>query len=131
MDRDEELRVLTVEWNDAWNTRDAGKLAAFFSEAGTYYEPALGSDPVPGADGIMKAAEKTWADWPQAKFEAQTIIVDPPRVVLEWSSTAEHKSGKQIKLQGVDLLEWDGKKVASCRCYFDVHSRKVALGEGS
>jgi uncharacterized protein (TIGR02246 family) len=129
MDRDEELRLLTVQWNDAWNSRDSSKLVDLFSDSGTYYEPALGSDPVPGRAGIVDAAKKTWADWPKAKFEAQTIIVDPPRVVLEWSSTAEHKSGKQVRLQGVDLLEWDGKKVAACRCYFDVHSRNQQLGQ--
>ena len=129
MDRDEELRLLTVEWNNAWNSRDTNKLAEFFSDSGTYYEPALGSDPVPGRDGISRAAEKTWEDWPKAKFEAQTILVDPPRVVLEWSSTAEHKSGTQVKLQGIDLLEWDGNKVAACRCYYDVHQRNVVLGK--
>jgi ketosteroid isomerase-like protein len=30
--RNDELRALTSAWNDAWNSRDASKLAGFFAD---------------------------------------------------------------------------------------------------
>lgn len=122
------VRAIARAWNDAWNGKDAAVLAAFFGEGATYYEPGLGSGPVPAAEGIKSAAEKTWAEWPGAAFDAVSVIVDGSRVAVEWRSSATHKSGAALTLEGVDILELDGDKIASCRVYYDIHSRKSALG---
>ena len=128
MSRNDELRALITAWNDAWNSKDASTLTAFFAEGGTYYEPDF-PEPADGASGIAAAAEKTWADWPDATFEEVSVTVEDPRVVLEWRSTATHRSGKTLNLEGVDVLEWQGDKLASARVYYDVHVRKTSLGE--
>ena len=128
MSRTDELRALTTAWNDAWNSKDASKLAAFFAEGATYYEPDF-AEPQDGASGIAAVAEKTWADWPEASFEVVSVTVEDPRVVLEWRSSAKHKSGKTLNLEGVDVLEWKGDKLAAVRVYYDVHARVTALGD--
>jgi hypothetical protein len=128
MNRSEELRRLTLSWNDAWNSGEAGKLQAFFLPGSTYYDPTLSAEPTAGAEGIRLCAQKTWEDWPGAHFEAVSIIVEPPRVALEWRSTATHRSGAVLRLEGVDLLEWEGSGLRSARTYFDVSIRKAALG---
>ena len=128
MSRNDELRTLTTAWNDAWNSRDTSKLAGFFAEGATYYEPDF-AEAKDGASGIGAVAEKTWADWPEASFEEVSVTVEDPRVVLEWRSTATHSSGKTVNLEGVDVLEWDGDKLKSARVYYDVHARVTALGE--
>lgn len=127
MSRNDELRALTTAWNDAWNSKDASTLAAFFADGATYYEPDL-AEPQDGASGIGAVAEKTWAEWPTASFEEVSMTVEDPRVVLEWRSTATHKSGKTLNLEGVDVLEWSGDKLSSARVYYDVHARVTALG---
>src|SRR5690606_22530452 len=109
-------------------SRDPEKLAAFFEEGATYYEPSLGADPVPGKQGVREAATKTWNDWPEASFETVSVTVEAPRVVLEWRSTATHRSGVDVQLAGVELLEWNGDKLASARVYYDEHSRRQKLG---
>ena len=129
MSRSETLQSLTSAWNAAWNSRDPSQLAAFFAAGGTYYEPSLSGGPVNGADGIGAIARQTWADWPEAQFEEVSITAADPRVVLEWRSTATHSSGKVLNLEGVDVLEWSGDKLVAVRVYYDVHCRKVALGE--
>lgn len=123
----DKLRELATAWNDAWNGGDASRLAGFFAEGASYYEPGLRSGPVPAAEGIVASAEKTWADWPGASFEAVSILVDGDKIAVEWRSSATHKSGTALTLEGVDILEVDGDKITSCRVYFDVHARKAAL----
>jgi ketosteroid isomerase-like protein len=123
-----DTRALTNAWNDAWNSREADKLADFFAEGSTYYEPGLGSDPIDGAAGIREAAEKTWQEWPEATFEAVSITVEGTRTVIEWRSNATHRSGAAVRLEGVDVLEWDGDKLESARVYYDEHSRRQQVG---
>ena len=129
MSRKQELEALTTRWNEAWNSRDPEKLAAFFAADATYYEPNLPSGPVDGKAGIRAAARETWDSWPGARFEIVSMTVDDPRVALEWRSTATHKSGAVVELQGVDVLEWRGDRLTAARVYYDEHSRKVALGQ--
>lgn len=129
MSRTEQLRQLAITWNDAWNSRDPARLEAFFTPDGTYYDPDLPAGAIAGKQGIRQVAQKTWADWPQASFEALTITVEDPRVVLEWRSTAKHRSGVELQLEGVDLLVWEGDKVSAARSYYDVHSRAKALAQ--
>ncbi len=127
MSREDDLRRLVQQWNDAWNSRDAGQLARFFCDDATYYEPGLASGPIAGADGVRAAAEKTWADWPGATFEAVSVTVDGDRAVLEWRSSATHRSGKTVTLEGVDVLEWEGDRLRTARIYYDEHSRRTQI----
>jgi ketosteroid isomerase-like protein len=129
MTRIAELRELAAAWNAAWNGRDPDTLAAFFTEDATYYEPGLESGPVLAHAGIKGAASKTWQDWPGATFQTVSLTIEGSRVALEWRSSATHRSGAEVTLEGVDILEWDGDKVTSARVYYDEHSRKLALGQ--
>jgi ketosteroid isomerase-like protein len=116
--RTDQLRRLGLSWNEAWNSRDVSRLTRFFAPRSTYYEPSL-SGPMPGAEGVTASAEKTWDDWPRAVFSAVTVTVEDPRVVVEWRTSAAHKSGLQHLLEGVDILEVDGDLVTACRVYYD------------
>ena len=129
MSRYDEIRALTDAWNTAWNSRNASELASFFAAEGTYYEPDLNSGPVAGPTGVSAAATKTWADWPSAEFSIVSMTIDGSRVVLEWRSTATHRTGKAVNLEGVDILEWQGSKIVSARVYYDEHSRQRQLTE--
>ncbi len=126
MSRAEQLRALAAQWNDAWNSRDAAKLSAFFADDGTYYEPSM-SEPGPGKAAVAKSATSTWADWPSATFETVSVTVDGDRVALEWKSSATHTSGTDVNLEGVDILEFSGEKIAIARVYYDRHSRYQAI----
>jgi len=123
----DKLREIAAAWNDAWNGRDADVLAAFFADGATYYEPGLPSGPVAAASGIKVSAIKTWEDWPEVSFEAVSILVDGSTIAVEWKSSATHKSGRALTLEGVDILELKDDKIVSCRVYFDIHARKLAL----
>jgi len=117
-ERTDQLRRLGLAWNEAWNSRDVSRLTRFFAPRSTFYEPSL-AGPMPGIDGVTASAEKTWADWPRAVFAAITITVEEPRVIIEWRTSAAHRTGLQHLLEGVDILEFDGDLVASCRVYYD------------
>lgn len=117
-ERIDQLRRLGLAWNEAWNSRDVSRLTRFFAPSSTFYEPSL-SGPMPGVEGVTASAEKTWGDWPRAVFAAVTITVEDPRVVIEWRTSAAHRTGLQHLLEGVDILELEGDLVASCRVYYD------------
>ena len=132
-ERTDQLRRLGLAWNEAWNSRDVSRLTRFFAPRSTFYEPSL-AGPMPGAEGVTASAEKTWADWPRAVFAAVTITVEEPRVIIEWRTSAAHRTGLQHLLEGVDILELDGDLVASCRVYYDTRVEappvKRAAGAG-
>lgn len=117
-DPTDQLRRLAMAWNEAWNSRDVARLTRFFAARSTFYEPSL-SGPMPGAEGVTASAAKTWGDWPRAVFHPVSITIEPPRVVIEWRTSAAHRTGLQHLLEGVDILEVEGELVTSCRVYYD------------
>jgi ketosteroid isomerase-like protein len=125
--RVEELRRLALAWNDAWNGGDVARLTAFFAPDSTFYEPNL-SAPMPGVEGVKASAEKTWADWPGAVFDAVTITIEESRVVVEWRTSAVHRSGLEHLLEGVDVLEVEGDRVTACRIYYDTRVQRAPGG---
>ena len=131
MNRIDEIRRLSMKWNDAWNSGQAEQLEAFFLPGSTYYDPTFPDGPAPGREGVRACALKTWADWPRVNFEAVSIIVEGEHAALEWRTTAQHRSGVAIRLEGVDLLEWEGQGLRWARTYFDVSLRRAALGEAA
>lgn len=118
MTRADQLRRLALAWNEAWNSRDVGQLVRFFATKSTFYEPNL-SGPVTGPDGIRASAVTTWSEWPRCVFDALSITIEDPRVVIEWRTIAPHKSGLEHLLEGVDILEFAGEQITSCRIYYD------------
>lgn len=121
MVRTEELRHLAVAWNEAWNSRDPAQLVRFFAPVSTFYEPSLEA-PMNGPEGVAASAAKTWSEWPRAVFETVSITVEDARVVVEWRTTANHKTGLAHVLEGVDILELEGDLIVSCRCYHDTRT---------
>lgn len=117
-ERTDQLRRLGLSWNEAWNSRDVSRLTGFFAPRSTFYEPSL-AGPMPGPEGVAASAEKTWSDWPRAVFQPITITVEEPRVIIEWRTSAAHRTGLQHLLEGVDILELDGDLVTACRVYYD------------
>jgi hypothetical protein len=129
MSRYDEVKELAMAWNRAWNSRDPKELAAFFGPDSTYYEPDLNTGPVPGAQGVVASAVNTWKDWPEAEFSTVSLTIEASRVVLEWQSSATHRTGKVVQLEGVDILQWAGDKLVSARVYYDEHSRRKQLAD--
>ena len=124
MSRAEELRRLGLAWNQAWNSRDPEQLVRFFAHESTFYEPSLPA-PTSGREGVAASATRTWSEWPGAVFEAVSVTVEDPRVVVEWRTSATHRTGLQHLLEGIDVLELDGDRVVACRTYYDTHTRTV------
>ncbi|HTE50124.1 MAG TPA: nuclear transport factor 2 family protein [Kofleriaceae bacterium] len=117
----EELRRLALEWNRAWNSRDPSRLARFFAPGSTFSEPSL-AGPMDGAEGVAASATKTWSEWPRAVFESVSVTVEGARVVIEWRTSATHKTGLEHVLEGVDVLEVSQGLVTSCRSYYDTRT---------
>jgi hypothetical protein len=131
MTRADDLRQLALAWNEAWNSRDVSRLTRFFASRSTFYEPSL-SGPMGGVDGVSASAAKTWADWPRAVFDTVSVTVEEPRVIIEWRTSAAHKSGLEHLLEGVDILELDDDElIVACRIYYDMRVEKPRQRRGT
>jgi hypothetical protein len=128
--RADELRRLALRWNEAWNGRDVARLAAFFAPESTFYEPGL-AGPMPGAEGVAASAAVTFSEWPGAVFEAVSVTVEESRVVVEWRTSAVHRTGLEHLLEGVDILELEGDLVRACRIYHDTRARRSPRAGGT
>lgn len=116
--KEQATRTTIEKFNDAFNRHDADAVAALLTED-TVFE-----DTSPAPDGrrlVGKAAvEEFWRQWfprnPDARFEAEEIIVSGDRAVVLW---VYHKvrNGEPWHLRGVDVFTVRDGKVAAKLAY--------------
>jgi ketosteroid isomerase-like protein len=115
---DETTRMVINRFNDAFNRHDSDGVASLLTED-TVFE-----DTSPAPDGRRiegKAAVLAfWREWflrnPDARFEAEEIIVSGDRAVVRW---VYHKvrNGQPWHLRGVDIFTVRDGKVAAKLAY--------------
>jgi ketosteroid isomerase-like protein len=115
---DETTRMVINRFNDAFNRHDPDGVASLLTED-TVFE-----DTSPAPDGRRiegKAAVAAfWREWfsrnPDARFEAEEIIVSGDRAVVRW---VYHKvrNGQPWHLRGVDIFTVRDGKVAAKLAY--------------
>jgi ketosteroid isomerase-like protein len=111
-------RVVIDRFNEAFNRHDVDALAFLLTED-TVFE-----DTSPAPDGRRiegKAAVVAfWREWfarnPDARFEAEEIIVSGNRAVVPWVYR-KLRNGQPWHLRGVDLFTVRGGKVAAKLAY--------------
>jgi len=111
-------RVVVDRFNEAFNRHDADALAALLTDD-TVFE-----DTSPAPDGQRMEGKTNvvafWRGWfarnPDARFEAEEIIVSGDRAVVRW---VYHKmrNGQPWRLRGVDVFTVRDGKVAAKLAY--------------
>jgi len=111
-------RVVVDRFNEAFNRHDADALAALLTDD-TVFE-----DTSPASDGQRMEGKTNvvafWRGWfarnPDARFEAEEIIVSGDRAVVRW---VYHKmrNGQPWRLRGVDVFTVRDGKVAAKLAY--------------
>ena len=116
--QEQATRKAIDSFNEAFNRQDAGALAAFLTED-TVFED---TSPAPGGRRIEgKAAVVVhWREWfarnPEARFEAEEVIVSGTRAVVRWTYR-KMRSGEPWHLRGVDIFTVRDGKVAAKLAY--------------
>ena len=111
-------RMVIDHFNEAFNRHDADSLASLLTED-TVFEDT--SPPPDGRRIEGKAAVVAfWREWfarnPDARFEAEEIIVSGDRAIVRWVYY-KNRNGKLWHLRGVDIFTVRDGKVAAKLAY--------------
>ncbi|MBV8807424.1 MAG: nuclear transport factor 2 family protein [Acidobacteriaceae bacterium] len=111
-------RMILDRFNEALNRHDSKALAPLLTDD-TVFE---NTSPPPDGERIVgkTAVLAFWRDWfarnPDARFEAEEVIVSGDRAVVRWVYRKERK-GQPWHLRGVDVFTVRDGKVAAKLAY--------------
>jgi len=118
---------VTRRYNDAWNGRDADALVACFTKDGTYCSP----DTYPGIGGgaLANFVKGVWTAFPDFSVELLNAgEIQPGIVAHHWlvrgtntgpGADGSEPTGRTMALQGASIIQLEGDKIRSDKCYFD------------
>ena len=120
----------------AWNSRDAKKVAAVFSEDGVRDEIAFAHRRLEGRAAITVGVGEIITAWPDCTLEVRSRTADGDREVLEWTfrgtSTAPFgqlpATGQPGELRGVSVCVVRDGRVREERVYWDTATLMGAAG---
>jgi ketosteroid isomerase-like protein len=116
--QDHVTRTTIETFNEAFNRHDADGLAALLTD------DTLFEDTSPAPDGRRiegkTAVVEFWREWfarnPDARFEAEEVIVSGTRAVVPWVYR-KMRNGQPWHLRGVDIFTVRDGKVAAKLAY--------------
>jgi steroid delta-isomerase-like uncharacterized protein len=105
-----EQQSLMLGYLDAWNARDAERIAAFFSDDAVYDDRGAGAV-ARGRSEIRAHAERVHRAFPDLRFELLRAAHADDFTAGEWRSRMTHRgeidglapSGRAVESSGVDL----------------------------
>ena len=111
MSRREELRSLTSDFLDAFNTNDLDRVMFHFAPDGVYEEfhGAVNE----GVDAVRAAFEPQFGGrWGEMKFLDEDLFIDADtgKVLAQWRCTLDVK-GEPSSWRGLDIIHWEGDKI--------------------
>lgn len=118
--------TLIREFIADWSSLDAGKLAGYFTETGTYHN--IPSQPVSGRAAIGQFITGFTRNWESTQWEILSLVVKGDVVMVE---RVDHTvvAGQKIDLPCVGVFELENGKIRIWRDYFDLATYTGALGK--
>ena len=90
----------------AWETRDAGKAAALFTENATYRDDAF-AEPYQGRAGISKYWSDVTSDQKDVKFTYEVLAATGNTGIAHWHAEfTQPSSGSTVLLDGMFVLDF-------------------------
>jgi ketosteroid isomerase-like protein len=111
-------RDVVERFNDAINRHDAAAVAALLTDD-TVFEntaPAPDGTRLVGKPAVAAYWEKWFVSNPDAKFEAEDVVVAGDRCTVQWIYR-KTRAGKPWHLRGLDLLTVRDGKIAAKLAY--------------
>ena len=116
----------------AWNARDLPGFLALLTDDIEWYDPAMAHPPARGQAEVRAFAEAVLRAFPDFRYEVIGSVCQAPdgrRCVIHWRITATHTAAltppgfaptlRQLRQEGLDLIELRGAKVARILTCFD------------
>jgi ketosteroid isomerase-like protein len=116
--RDQATRTTIDHFNEAFNRHDADALAALLTDDTVFEDtsPAPDGRRIEGKAAVVEFWRAWFARNPDARFEAEEVIVSGDRAVVPWVYR-KMRNGRPWHLRGVDLFTVRDGKVAAKLAY--------------
>ena len=98
----------------AWNTGDADRVLAFWSEDCVYHAsfgPELMGRTFAGREAVRGGIQMFFDRYPDGQFADTEVMVAGSRGAAEWTFRALDDEGQPFEVRGCDLFEFDGDLV--------------------
>lgn len=112
------------EFIEAWSRLDAGELADYFTEDGTYRN--IPASAVSGRENVARFIAGFTENWESTDWEILSLFADGDLVVAE---RVDHTvvNGSPVDLPAVGIFEMEDGKIKLWRDYFDLTTYTEAL----
>jgi steroid delta-isomerase-like uncharacterized protein len=129
-----DLRTFADRYRKAQQRRDPVELAGFHAEDGIVESPMYGM--LVGRAAIEEAYRAFYKSFPDAAFEVEDIVLDPPNIAVFATVTATHVNeffglpgtNRRIDFRGANLVQLDGDLMARERRIYDFTGILVQVG---
>ncbi len=133
------LEPVIAAYNKAWNDHDVEAILALHTEDSVFENHTSGGQ-ASGKAAIRGILEGVFAAFPDIRFEARRSYVRDGVVTQEWTASGTlavpftrggatvQPTGRKVSWHGVDVIPFDGKRVARKDVYVDSMSLLKALG---
>ncbi|MGD8833021.1 MAG: SgcJ/EcaC family oxidoreductase [Pseudomonadales bacterium] len=112
------------EFIDAWSSLDADRLAAYFTEDGTYHNMPTG--PVSGRDSVRDFIRAFLSTWTETRWDVIQILGQGDLVFAERVDRTKTTQG-DVDLPCVGVFEMEGGLIRVWRDYFDLSTYMNAM----
>ena len=111
-------RVVIDRFNEAFNKHDADALAAWLTEDTVFEDtsPAPDGNRIEGKTKVVEFWRGWFARNPDARFEAEDVIVSGDRAVVRWIYR-KMRNGQPWHIRGVDVFTVRDGKVSAKMAY--------------
>ena len=139
MSSEHPLEKAIAAYGKAWNDHDVEAILAQHTEDSVFENHTSGGKAV-GRDAIREILKGVFATFPDIRFEARRTYVRDDVVTQEWTASGTlavpftrgtvtvQPTGKRIAWNGVDVIPFDGSRVARKDVYVDSFGFLKALG---
>jgi limonene-1,2-epoxide hydrolase len=107
-----------------WSSLDADRLAAYFTEDGTYHNMPV--QPVSGREQVTAFIKAFLATWQETEWDILNIMGDGNVVIAERVDKTKTTQGN-VDLPCVGVFEMEGGKIKVWRDYFDMNTFMSAM----
>ncbi|HEC1548523.1 TPA: nuclear transport factor 2 family protein [Campylobacter upsaliensis] len=107
------LKNLTKAYIKAFNDRDLKGVCALLDEDFVLEDPAVKR--IEGRQKALGAIESIFSSCKNLSFSAKNIYEDGQTTFIEFILKLD-----EVRLEGVDILEWQGDKIKELRAYLDL-----------
>jgi ketosteroid isomerase-like protein len=116
--QEQATRAAIDRFNEAFNRHDADALAALLTDDTVFEDtsPAPDGRRIEGKSAVVEFWRKWFAPNPDARFEAEEVIVCGGRAVVQWVYQ-KLRDGEPWRLRGVDIFTVRDGKVAAKLAY--------------